>query len=186
MSALKLSGAEIRQAFLDFYSQRGHQPLPSGSLVPEDPTVLLTIAGMLPFKPIFLGQRQPDFPRATTSQKCIRTNDIENVGRTARHHTFFEMLGNFSFGDYFKEQAIHWGWEISTQVFKLPPERLVVSVFEDDEEAFAIWRDKIGVNPLRIKRLGADDNFWVSGPTDRKSTRLNSSHPSISRMPSSA
>jgi alanyl-tRNA synthetase len=165
MSALKLSGAEIRQAFLDFYSQRGHQPLPSGSLVPEDPTVLLTIAGMLPFKPIFLGQRQPDFPRATTSQKCIRTNDIENVGRTARHHTFFEMLGNFSFGDYFKEQAIEWGWEISTQVFKLPPERLVVSVFEDDDDAFAIWRDKIGVNPLRIKRLGADDNFWVSGPT---------------------
>jgi alanyl-tRNA synthetase len=165
MSALKLSGAEIRQAFLDFYSQRGHQPLPSGSLVPEDPTVLLTIAGMLPFKPIFLGQRQPDFPRATTSQKCIRTNDIENVGRTARHHTFFEMLGNFSFGDYFKEQAIHWGWEISTKVFNLPPERLVVSVFEDDDEAFAIWRDKIGVNPLRIKRLGADDNFWVSGPT---------------------
>jgi alanyl-tRNA synthetase len=165
MSALKLSGAEIRQAFLDFYSQRGHQPLPSGSLVPEDPTVLLTIAGMLPFKPIFLGQRQPDFPRATTSQKCIRTNDIENVGRTARHHTFFEMLGNFSFGDYFKEQAIEWGWEISTKVFNLPPERLVVSVFEDDDEAFAIWRDKIGVNPLRIKRLGADDNFWVSGPT---------------------
>ncbi|WP_310489924.1 alanine--tRNA ligase, partial [Chamaesiphon sp. VAR_69_metabat_338] len=153
------------QAFLDFYSQRGHQPLPSGSLVPEDPTVLLTIAGMLPFKPIFLGQRQPDFPRATTSQKCIRTNDIENVGRTARHHTFFEMLGNFSFGDYFKEQAIEWGWEISTKVFNLPPERLVVSVFEDDDEAFAIWRDKIGVNPLRIKRLGADDNFWVSGPT---------------------
>jgi alanyl-tRNA synthetase len=165
MPALKLSGAEIRQAFLDFYSQRGHQPLPSGSLVPEDPTVLLTIAGMLPFKPIFLGQRAPDFPRATTSQKCIRTNDIENVGRTARHHTFFEMLGNFSFGDYFKEQAIEWGWEISTQVFKLPPERLVVSVFEEDDEAFAIWRDKIGVNPLRIKRLGADDNFWVSGPT---------------------
>ncbi len=165
MSALKLSGAEIRQAFLDFYSQRGHQPLPSGSLVPEDPTVLLTIAGMLPFKPIFLGQRTPDYPRATTSQKCIRTNDIENVGRTARHHTFFEMLGNFSFGDYFKEQAIEWGWEISTKVFNLPPERLVVSVFEDDDEAFAIWRDKIGVNPLRIKRLGADDNFWVSGPT---------------------
>ncbi|AFY93562.1 alanine--tRNA ligase [Chamaesiphon minutus] len=165
MSALKLSGAEIRQAFLDFYSQRGHQPLPSGSLVPEDPTVLLTIAGMLPFKPIFLGQRSPDFPRATTSQKCIRTNDIENVGRTARHHTFFEMLGNFSFGDYFKEQAIEWGWEISTKVFNLPPERLVVSVFEDDDEAFALWRDKIGVNPLRIKRMGADDNFWVSGPT---------------------
>jgi alanyl-tRNA synthetase len=165
MSALKLSGAEIRQAFLDFYSQRGHQPLPSGSLVPEDPTVLLTIAGMLPFKPIFLGQRTPDYPRATTSQKCIRTNDIENVGRTARHHTFFEMLGNFSFGDYFKEQAIEWGWEISTKVFNLPAERLVVSVFEEDDEAFALWRDKIGVNPQRIVRMGADDNFWVSGPT---------------------
>ena len=139
--------------------------LPSASLVPEDPTVLLTIAGMLPFKPIFLGQRSPEFKRATTSQKCIRTNDIENVGRTARHHTFFEMLGNFSFGDYFKEQAIAWGWELSTEVFGLPPERLVVSVFEEDDEAYAIWRDKIGVLEARIKRMGADDNFWVSGPT---------------------
>lgn len=160
-----LSGSEIRQKFLEFYSQRGHQILPSASLVPEDPTVLLTIAGMLPFKPIFLGQRSPEFTRATTSQKCIRTNDIENVGRTARHHTFFEMLGNFSFGDYFKEQAIAWGWELSTEVFGLPPERLVVSVFREDEEAFAIWRDKIGVPERRIKRMGEDDNFWVSGPT---------------------
>ena len=160
-----LSGNEIRQKFLEFYSQRGHQILASASLVPEDPTVLLTIAGMLPFKPIFLGQRSPEFKRATTSQKCIRTNDIENVGRTARHHTFFEMLGNFSFGDYFKEQAIAWGWEISTEVFGLPPERLVVSVFEDDDEAYAIWRDKIGVPEARIKRMGADDNFWNSGPT---------------------
>ncbi|MDB9488866.1 alanine--tRNA ligase [Dolichospermum circinale CS-537/01] len=160
-----LSGNDIRQLFLDFYTQRGHQPLPSASLVPEDPTVLLTIAGMLPFKPIFLGQRTPEFKRATTSQKCIRTNDIENVGRTKRHHTFFEMLGNFSFGDYFKAQAIAWGWEISTQVFGLPPERLVVSVFEEDDEAFNIWKDKIGVPEKRIKRMGADDNFWVSGPT---------------------
>ena len=160
-----LSGNDIRALFLDFYTQRGHQPLPSASLVPEDPTVLLTIAGMLPFKPIFLGQRTPEFKRATTSQKCIRTNDIENVGRTKRHHTFFEMLGNFSFGDYFKEQAIAWGWEISTQVFGLPPERLVVSVFEEDDEAFNIWKDKIGVPEKRIKRMGADDNFWVSGPT---------------------
>jgi alanyl-tRNA synthetase len=127
--------------------------------------VLLTIAGMLPFKPIFLGQRTAEFKRATTSQKCIRTNDIENVGRTKRHHTFFEMLGNFSFGDYFKEQAIAWGWEISTQVFGLPPERLVVSVFEDDDEAFNIWQQQIGVPEKRIKRMGADDNFWVSGPT---------------------
>ncbi|MBD2293333.1 alanine--tRNA ligase [Anabaena sphaerica FACHB-251] len=160
-----LSGNDIRALFLDFYTQRGHQPLPSASLVPEDPTVLLTIAGMLPFKPIFLGQRTPEFKRATTSQKCIRTNDIENVGRTKRHHTFFEMLGNFSFGDYFKEQAIAWGWELSTQVFGFSPQNLVVSVFEEDDETVAIWRDQIGVNEKRIKRMGADDNFWVSGPT---------------------
>ena len=149
-----LSGAQIRQTFLDFYAARGHQILPSASLVPEDPTVLLTIAGMLPFKPIFLGQRQAEFPRATTSQKVIRTNDIENVGRTARHHTFFEMLGNFSFGDYFKEQAIAWAWELSTKVFQLPPEQLVVSVFREDDEAFAIWRDQVGVPPQRIIRMG--------------------------------
>ncbi|MEP0870777.1 alanine--tRNA ligase [Trichocoleus desertorum AS-A10] len=160
-----LSGTQIRQKFLDFYAARGHQILPSASLVPEDPTVLLTIAGMLPFKPIFLGQRSPEFPRATTSQKCIRTNDIENVGRTARHHTFFEMLGNFSFGDYFKEQAIAWAWELATEVFGLPPERLVVSVFEEDDEAFALWRDKIGIPAHRIQRMGEKDNFWVSGPT---------------------
>ncbi|MHC5737970.1 alanine--tRNA ligase [Nostoc sp.] len=160
-----LSGNEIRNIFLDFFAQREHQILPSASLVPEDPTVLLTIAGMLPFKPIFLGQRTSEFKRATTSQKCIRTNDIENVGRTKRHHTFFEMLGNFSFGDYFKEQAIAWGWEISTQVFGFSPQNLVVSVFKDDDEAFGIWRDQIGVPVARIKRLGEDDNFWVSGPT---------------------
>ncbi|BAY47755.1 alanyl-tRNA synthetase [Scytonema sp. HK-05] len=159
-----LGGNEIRALFLDFYAQRGHQILPSASLVPEDPTVLLTIAGMLPFKPIFLGQRTSEFKRATTSQKCIRTNDIENVGRTKRHHTFFEMLGNFSFGDYFKEQAIAWGWELTTKVFGLPPEHLVVSVFEEDDEAFEIWRDKIGVPEARIKRL-REDNFWNSGPT---------------------
>jgi alanyl-tRNA synthetase len=120
---------------------------------------------MLPFKPIFLGQRTPEFKRATTSQKCIRTNDIENVGRTKRHHTFFEMLGNFSFGDYFKEQAIAWGWELSTQVFGFSPQNLVVSIFEEDDETFNIWRDQIGVPEKRIKRMGADDNFWVSGPT---------------------
>ncbi|UBF25733.1 alanine--tRNA ligase [Kovacikia minuta CCNUW1] len=159
------SGAQIRQAFLDFFAAREHQVLPSASLVPEDPTVLLTIAGMLPFKPIFLGQRPAEFPRATTSQKCIRTNDIENVGRTARHHTFFEMLGNFSFGDYFKSQAISWAWELSTEVYGFPPERLVVSVFEEDDEAFAIWRDEIGIPAHRIQRMGAKDNFWNSGPT---------------------
>ncbi|MDT9197321.1 MULTISPECIES: alanine--tRNA ligase [Limnospira] len=160
-----LSGSEIRQKFLNFYAERQHKIMPSASLVPEDPTVLLTIAGMLQFKPIFLGQRPREVNRATTSQKCIRTNDIENVGRTARHHTFFEMLGNFSFGDYFKEQAIAWGWEISTEVFGLPPERLIVSVFEEDDEAFAIWRDQIGIPPHRIQRMGEEDNFWKSGPT---------------------
>ncbi|MEG4866640.1 MULTISPECIES: alanine--tRNA ligase [unclassified Microcoleus] len=160
-----LSGSEIRQTFLDFYAQRGHKILPSASLVPEDPTVLLTIAGMLQFKPIFLGQRAATSPRATTSQKCIRTNDIENVGRTARHHTFFEMLGNFSFGDYFKKQAIAWAWELSTEVFGLPPQNLVVSVFREDDEAFAIWRDEIGIPGDRIQRMGEADNFWQSGPT---------------------
>jgi alanyl-tRNA synthetase len=164
-TAPSLTGSQIRDKFLQFYAKKQHQILPSASLVPEDPTVLLTIAGMLPFKPIFLGQKQPDFPRATTSQKCIRTNDIENVGRTARHHTFFEMLGNFSFGDYFKEQAIKWAWELSTKVFKLPAENIVVSVFENDDDAFKIWENIIGVPPQRIKRMGEKDNFWKAGPT---------------------
>ena len=159
------SGAEIREAFLRFFEQRGHQRMASASLVPDDPTVLLTIAGMLPFKPIFLGQQERPAPCATSSQKCIRTNDIENVGRTARHHTFFEMLGNFSFGDYFKEQAIQWAWELSTGVFGLDPKHLVVSVFREDDEAEAIWRDVVGVNPRRIIRMDEADNFWASGPT---------------------
>ena len=159
------TGAEIRAAFLDFYEQRGHKAMASASLIPDDPTVLLTIAGMLPFKPVFLGQQQRPAPRATSSQKCIRTNDIENVGRTARHHTFFEMLGNFSFGDYFKEQAIQWAWELSTEVFGLSPNNLVVSVFREDDEAEAIWRDGVGVNPKRIIRMDEADNFWASGPT---------------------
>jgi alanyl-tRNA synthetase len=159
-----LTGAEIRTKFLNFFEERGHKVLPSASLVPADPTVLLTIAGMLPFKPIFLGQQESEVPRATTSQKCIRTNDIENVGRTARHHTFFEMLGNFSFGDYFKKEAIAWGWELVTKVFALPPDRLVVSVYHTDEDAFAIWRDAIGIPAHRIQRMG-DDNFWASGAT---------------------
>ncbi len=159
------SGAEIRAAFLAFFEQRGHKPMASASLIPDDPTVLLTIAGMLPFKPVFLGQQERPAPRATSSQKCIRTNDIENVGRTARHHTFFEMLGNFSFGDYFKEQAIQWAWELSTEVFGLSPANLVVSVFREDNEAETIWREVVGVNPKRIIRMDEADNFWASGPT---------------------
>ena len=177
----RLSGSEIREKFLKFYESRQHKILPSASLIPEDPTVMLTIAGMLPFKPIFLGQRKAPQPRATTSQKCIRTNDIENVGRTARHHTFFEMLGNFSFGDYFKEQAIAWAWELSLEVFGLPAERVIPSVHFDDDEAFAIWRDKIGIPEHRIIRMG-EDNFWamgLTGPCGTSSELFYDFHPEL-------
>ncbi|BBH09864.1 Alanyl-tRNA synthetase, class IIc [Prunus dulcis] len=160
-----VSGDSIRRRFIDFYASRGHKVLPSASLVPDDPTVLLTIAGMLQFKPIFLGQVPRQVPRATTAQRCIRTNDVENVGQTSRHHTFFEMLGNFSFGDYFKKEAIQWAWELSTVEFGLPADRLWISVFEDDNEAFEIWHDEMGVPVERIKRMGEDDNFWTSGVT---------------------
>lgn len=165
MAITPRSGTEIRAAFLKFFEQRGHKPMASASLVPEDPTVLLTIAGMLPFKPVFLGQQQRPAARVTSSQKCIRTNDIENVGRTARHHTYFEMLGNFSFADYFKEEAIKWAWELSTEVYGLDPKNLVVSVFREDDEAEQIWRDLVGVKPNRIIRMDEADNFWASGPT---------------------
>jgi len=161
----KWTGAAIREAFLSFYEQRGHVRLPSASLVPADPTVMLTIAGMLQFKPIFLGKETRRHERATTTQKCVRTNDIENVGVTARHHTFFEMLGNFSFGDYFKEDAVKYAWELSTKVYGLPPERIWVSVFETDDETFALWRDVVGVPVERIRRMGAADNFWEAGAT---------------------
>eukprot|EP00899_Mesostigma_viride_P018465 jgi/Mesvir1/2661/Mv16266-RA.2 len=160
-----MTGDEIRSRFLRFFESKGHKRVPSSSLIPEDPTVLLTIAGMLQFKPVFMGQRAPTSLRATSSQKCIRTNDVENVGRTARHHTFFEMLGNFSFGDYFKKEAILWAWELATQVFKLSPDRVWVSVFEEDDEALAIWRDQVGVPAERILRMTAKDNFWASGAT---------------------
>ncbi|KAH6777098.1 Alanyl-tRNA synthetase [Perilla frutescens var. frutescens] len=162
---LSTSGDSIRRKFLEFYASRGHKVLPSASLVPEDPTVLLTIAGMLQFKPIFLGKVPREVPSAATSQRCIRTNDIENVGRTSRHQTFFEMLGNFSFGDYFKQEAIKWAWELSTVEFGLPADRLWISVYEDDDETFAIWHDEIGVPANRIKKLGEEDNFWTSGVT---------------------
>ncbi|KAL8158994.1 hypothetical protein V2J09_000531 [Rumex salicifolius] len=159
------SGNSIRRKFVDFYASRGHKVLPSASLVPNDPTVLLTIAGMLQFKPIFLGKVPREEPRATTSQRCIRTNDIENVGRTSRHHTFFEMLGNFSFGDYFKKEAIAWAWELSIVEYGLPVGQLWISVYEEDNEAFEIWRDEVGVPVERIKRMGEEDNFWSSGVT---------------------
>ncbi|XP_054777716.1 alanine--tRNA ligase, chloroplastic/mitochondrial isoform X2 [Prosopis cineraria] len=160
-----VSGDSIRHKFLTFYASRGHKVLPSASLVPDDPTVLLTIAGMLQFKPIFLGKVPRGVPCATTAQRCIRTNDVENVGRTTRHQTFFEMLGNFSFGDYFKKEAIKWAWELSTIEFGLPADKLWISVYKDDDEAFAIWSDEVGVPVNRIKKLGEEDNFWTSGVT---------------------
>ncbi|KAK4437577.1 Alanine--tRNA ligase, chloroplastic/mitochondrial [Sesamum alatum] len=162
---LSTSGDSIRRRFLEFYAARGHKVLPSASLVPEDPTVLLTIAGMLQFKPIFLGKVPRAVPRAATSQRCIRTNDVENVGRTSRHQTFFEMLGNFSFGDYFKHDAIKWAWELATVEFGLPADRLWISVYEDDDETYSIWHDELGVPAHRIKKLGEEDNFWTSGVT---------------------
>ncbi len=160
-----ITGDEIRQAFLDFYESKSHLVISSSSLIPEDPTVMLTIAGMLPFKPVFLGLRNRPSPRASSSQKCIRTNDIENVGVTARHHTFFEMLGNFSFGDYFKKEAIQWAWELVTDVYHLKPENIIISVFNEDHESEKIWRDDIGIKPDRIIQLDEKDNFWSSGAT---------------------
>ena len=160
-----VTGDEIRNAFLKFYSEKLHKIIPSASLIPDDPTVMLTIAGMLPFKPVFLGLKERPSKRATSSQKCIRTNDIENVGVTARHHTFFEMLGNFSFGDYFKQEAIQWAWELVTNIYQLSVENIIVSVFHEDEESAKIWRDEIGIHPDRIVKLGEEDNFWSSGKT---------------------
>ena len=159
------TGDEIRKSFLDFYERKAHKVIPSSSLIPEDPTVLLTIAGMLPFKSVFLGLKERPSKRATSSQKCIRTNDIENVGITARHHTFFEMLGNFSFGDYFKEDAIKWAWELVTNVYNLDPKNIVVSIYYKDEESKAIWEKVVGVETSRIIKLDEKDNFWSSGPT---------------------
>ncbi len=160
-----VTGDEIRNSFLKFYSEKLHKIIPSASLIPDDPTVMLTIAGMLPFKPVFLGLKERPSKRATSSQKCIRTNDIENVGVTARHHTFFEMLGNFSFGDYFKREAIQWAWELVTNIYQLSVENIIVSVFHEDEESAKIWRDEIGIHPDRIVKLGEEDNFWSSGKT---------------------
>ena len=159
---------QLRRLFLDYFVERGHKLLPSSSLVPKDPTLLFTSAGMVQFKDFFWGRAEPSFRRATTCQKCFRTTDIENVGKTAFHHTFFEMLGNFSFGDYFTEGAIELAWEFVTQELSIPKERLWVSVYEEDDEAYAIWKDTIGIPPARIVRLGKEHNWWgpvgASGP----------------------
>jgi alanyl-tRNA synthetase len=159
--------AEIREAYLSFFAAKGCVRYPSASLVPEnDPTTLFTVAGMSQFKDMFLGRGTHPFDRATTVQKCIRTNDILNVGRTARHHTFFEMLGNFSFNGYFKRETISWAWEFLTQTLGLDPERLSISVHRIDDEAYRIWRDEIGIPESRIFKLGDSDNFWpADAPT---------------------
>ncbi|GAA0367550.1 alanine--tRNA ligase [Actinoallomurus spadix] len=157
-----MRSTRIRSVFLDFFTARGHRPVPSGSLVSPDPELLLTNAGMNQFKPYYLAHLTPDFRRATTLQKCVRTGDLDNVGRTARHVTFFEMLGNFSFGDYFKEETTAWAWELVTEGFGLPRDRLWVTVYEDDDETERLWR-RIGVPGDRIQRLGAADNYWSMG-----------------------
>ncbi len=155
---------EIRSMFLDFFSKKDHLILPSFSLIPQnDPTLLLIGAGMAPLKPYFTGEKQPPHPRVATSQKCVRTPDIEEVGKTGRHATFFEMLGNFSFGDYFKEDAIAWAWELVTQGFGFSPERLWITIYLEDDEAFHIWRDQIGIPEEKIVRMGKEDNFWEIG-----------------------
>ncbi|MEK9778398.1 MAG: alanine--tRNA ligase, partial [Methylophilaceae bacterium] len=172
-----LSSDQIRSEFLAFFKEKGHEIVESSSLVPaNDPTLLFTNAGMNQFKDVFLGLEKRNYVRAATSQKCVRAggkhNDLENVGYTARHHTFFEMLGNFSFGDYFKKEAIHYAWELLTEVYKIPKEKLLVTVYADDDEAYSIWEKDIGLPQTKIIRIGdnkgkkyASDNFWMMGDT---------------------
>ncbi len=165
-----MTGNEARKKFLDFFEKHNHRVVRSSSLVPhDDPTLLFTNAGMVQFKRAFLGEEKRDYVRATTSQKCVRAggkhNDLENVGYTARHHTFFEMLGNFSFGDYFKEKAIEFAWDLLTNGYGFPEDKLWVSIYLDDDEAFDLWRKNIGVPEERIKRFGEEDNFWAMGDT---------------------
>ena len=164
------SSAALRSAFLDYFKRHGHEIVPSSPLVPaNDPTLLFTNAGMVQFKDVFLGRERRPYSRAASSQRCVRAggkhNDLENVGYTARHHTFFEMLGNFSFGDYFKRDAIRYAWEFLTQVLGIPAERLWVTVYTDDDEAAGIWLDEVRVAPERFARIGAEDNFWQMGDT---------------------
>ena len=155
---------ELREMFLHFFETKGHLRLPSFSLIPQnDASLLLINSGMAPMKPFFTGEQEPPRHRVTTCQKCIRTGDIENIGHTARHGTYFEMLGNFSFGDYFKHEATAWAWEFLTQVLEIPKDRLYISIFESDDEAYDIWTKEIGIDPSHMVRLGRDDNFWEIG-----------------------
>ena len=171
-----MKAAEIRSTFLKYFESKGHTVVASSPVIPgDDPTLLFTNAGMNQFKEVFLGFDKRPYSRATTSQKCIRAggkhNDLDNVGYTARHHTFFEMLGNFSFGDYFKREAIGFAWELLTQHFKLPADKLWVTVYAEDDEAYDIWLNVIGLPAERIVRIGdkgaryASDNFWMMGDT---------------------
>src|ERR1041384_5416681 len=165
-----MTGSEVRQKFLDYFSARGHRVVRSSSLVPaNDPTLLFTNAGMNQFKDVFLGQEQRDYTRAASSQKCVRAggkhNDLDNVGYTRRHHTFFEMLGNFSFGDYFKKDAIAYAWELITKEYGLPKDKLYVTVFREDDDAEELWQKVAGVPKDRIFRLDEKDNFWQMGET---------------------
>lgn len=165
-----MQGSEIREKFLRFFESKGHTIVPSSSLVPhDDPTLLFTNAGMVQFKDVFLGLDSRNYTRATTAQKCVRAggkhNDLDTVGRTARHHTFFEMLGNFSFGDYFKKEAIGYAWEFLTEVLGIPKEKLWITIYQDDDEAFNLWQEVVGVPKERIVRLGEEDNFWSMGDT---------------------
>src|SRR5512137_3170452 len=164
------TGAELRAAFLAYFEKNGHKVLPGSSLVPaNDPTLLFTNAGMVQFKEYFLGLSAADWKRAATAQRCLRVsgkhNDLENVGYTARHHTLFEMLGNFSFGDYFKKESIFWGWDFLTNKMGIPKERLWITIYQDDDEAFEIWNKTMGVPAERIVRMGMESNFWMMGET---------------------
>src|SRR6266545_5928391 len=161
---------QVRSVFLDFFAERGHERVRSSSLVPEnDPTLLFTNAGMVQFKDVFTGRETRAVKRATTAQKCVRAggkhNDLDEVGKTPRHHTFFEMLGNFSFGDYFKADAIAWAWDLLTKEYGLPKDRLLTTVYAEDDEAFDLWKKVAGFSETKIIRIPTSDNFWAMGDT---------------------
>jgi alanyl-tRNA synthetase len=167
---MAMTGSDVRSQFLNYFEKHHHRIVRSSSLVPQDdPTLLFINAGMVQFKRVFLGEDKREYVRATTSQKCVRAggkhNDLENVGYTARHHTFFEMLGNFSFGDYFKEGAIEFAWDLLTNGYGLPEDKLYGSIYLDDDEAYELWRKNIGLPDDRIVRFGEEDNFWSMGDT---------------------